>query len=507
LAVGLATFLLIWFYEEVIGPQFAEDVVADNEDPDADAEDASLDAEEGGLAVEEEGPAMDFWRSGQADVSGLREKVQPSLVTIEREDGRGTGFVIENGLVVTAYHVVPDGRKSTVIFQDGERAEVAGYFAYDPRHDVAVLRSNSKRTRKPLGLAPSLPAAGEPVASFRPGGGELLGKVMDAGNAEPRKFVAGRDFLRTTLNAVPGWSGSPVVNMQGQVVGVVSCAEGAHFKAAWIHFIGTGTGIVPVTTLRALLGFRYLDEAIQLDPGNAQRYHERANLHFHNGDLEEALADYTEAIRLKPDSAETYHDRGRTYARKGNLNKAVVDYTQAVELDREFIEAYRSRAKAYAARNDYDKAIADFTTVIQREAYDSRAFAGRGAVYAQMGQKDKAVADYHEAIRLKPMEAEMWQLRGAVCAAKGEHDKAISHLTKAIQLDARSVEAYCLRGAVHGARRDFHKAVADFTAAIRLDPTLTKLYHNRAAAYAEMGYKDSARLDRERAGEVGPGQE
>jgi hypothetical protein len=47
LAVGLATFLLIWFYEEVIGPQFAEDVVADNEDPDADAEDASLDAEEG----------------------------------------------------------------------------------------------------------------------------------------------------------------------------------------------------------------------------------------------------------------------------------------------------------------------------------------------------------------------------------------------------------------------------------------------------------------------------
>jgi len=76
---------------------------------------------------ESDSPAgEDSNQAGRDQPLGLREKVLPSLVIIQLDDGRGTGFVIEKGLVVTAYHVAPKGRKATVVFHDGERAQVVG---------------------------------------------------------------------------------------------------------------------------------------------------------------------------------------------------------------------------------------------------------------------------------------------------------------------------------------------------------------------------------------------
>jgi tetratricopeptide (TPR) repeat protein len=347
------------------------------------------------------------WSSGDAiadnenSESSLRQKVLPSIVTIQSDGGRGTGFVIENGLVVTAYHVAPTGQKTTVVFQDGERAKVVEHIACDPERDLAVLRIDTKRKLEPLELAGALPAVGEPVASFQPGGGELRGEVLDSGDEEVVLRIAGQVILRTTLKAVPGWSGSPVVNMEGRVVGIAIVLDGATFKAVGIHYIGSGTGAVPVTVLRALLGIPQLDEAIRLHPGSAERYHDRASLHCYNGDLDKAIADYAEAIRLKPEYAEAYCNRGQAYARKGDFDKAVADYTKAIDLGRKTFEEYQARAAAYDKKGD----------------------------------RSKALRDYTEAIRLKPQTPALYRLRCFVYAASGAHEQAIADLTEAIRLE------------------------------------------------------------------------
>src|SRR5208282_3118114 len=98
--------------------------------------------------------------------------------------GRGTGFVIEEGLVVTAYHVVSPGQQATVVFHDGERASMVEYVCSDAVRDVAVLRTQSKIKRQPLKLAASLPATGAQVAAFKPGGGELQGTVTAIGKGQ-----------------------------------------------------------------------------------------------------------------------------------------------------------------------------------------------------------------------------------------------------------------------------------------------------------------------------------
>jgi len=78
------------------------------------------------------------------------------------------------------------------------------------------------------------------------------------------------------------------------------------------------------------------------------------------GDLDKAIADYTQAIRLDPDLAEVYGVRGLAYSQKGDFDKAIADCNQAIRLGPDFAEAYTNRGVAYDNKGDLDKAFADW---------------------------------------------------------------------------------------------------------------------------------------------------
>jgi S1-C subfamily serine protease len=111
--------------------------------------------------------------------------------------------------VATAYHVV-SGRTVSVVLHNGECVKVVKVAAADPGKDVAILQIDDSKNVRPLPLASKLPEPSEHVASFRLDHGHLTGKVTGSGTL----------LVCTTLKVYPGWSGSPVVNMQGEVVGM-----------------------------------------------------------------------------------------------------------------------------------------------------------------------------------------------------------------------------------------------------------------------------------------------
>ena len=51
------------------------------------------------------------------------------------------------------------------------------------------------------------------------------------------------------------------------------------------------------------------------------------------GDLDRALADYTEAIRLNPRDALAYNNRGLLWREKGDVDRAIADLTDAIRID------------------------------------------------------------------------------------------------------------------------------------------------------------------------------
>ena len=165
----------------------------------------------------------------------------------------GSGFVIDKaGLVVTNYHVVGDARTVYVSFSnsDSMRAEIVGR---DASTDVALLKViASSRALKPLTLGDSdsvqvgdeVAAIGNPLGyerSITLGIVSALHRSLTSPGGAPIDRVIQTDAV---LNR--GNSGGPLLNAQGEVIGVSSAiAEGGP---------GTGnTGIgfaIPVNTVK-----------------------------------------------------------------------------------------------------------------------------------------------------------------------------------------------------------------------------------------------------------------
>ena len=166
----------------------------------------------------------------KARPGSLRIEQCPLTGSCEEPDGLGTGFIIQSDasgtLALTAYHVIFGARKLEAVGLDRARYPVS-VIGYDDGHDVALLKINvpSGRTLPALPLAPQPPKVGQSALAIGNGNGDFL--VSKSGRLVGLNVAASRaDFppgtLQLTAPLIPGDSGGPILNAQGEVMGVIS---------------------------------------------------------------------------------------------------------------------------------------------------------------------------------------------------------------------------------------------------------------------------------------------
>jgi S1-C subfamily serine protease len=144
----------------------------------------------------------------------------------------GSGFVVNsNGTILTNWHVVENAVKVTVSFEHSKTVE-AKVVGKDPSNDIAVLRIPTEGlTLHPLTLGnSSFAQVGDPVLAI--GNPFGLSRTLTTGiiSALQRKITAPNGFeidnvLQTDAPINPGNSGGPLLNAQGQVLGITSQIE------------------------------------------------------------------------------------------------------------------------------------------------------------------------------------------------------------------------------------------------------------------------------------------
>lgn len=178
-----------------------------------------------------------------------------------REPRVGSGVVIvDQGIILTNLHVVAGAKRLTVTFHDGLESEAVLVGAH-PENDLAVIRAKTLPDDLPaatLGMSGRLKPGDEVVAVGFPFG---IGPSVSAGvvSGLNREFRSpeGKRILTRLIQfdaaANPGNSGGPLVNMSGEVVGIVTAilnpTEARTFIgigfAATIEAAGGAVGIPP----------------------------------------------------------------------------------------------------------------------------------------------------------------------------------------------------------------------------------------------------------------------
>jgi S1-C subfamily serine protease len=159
---------------------------------------------------------------------------RPSIVKIEGQGCggivEGSGFVVAGNLVATNAHVVAGITKPYVIDDNGQHQAVPIWF--DPNLDFAVLRVNNL-AGQPLQFDTGTIARGTQggVLGY-PGGGPFTADtaaVLEEFTAIGRNIYnqgqTSRDVYAIQANVVPGNSGGPLVDLNGNVIGVVFAAS------------------------------------------------------------------------------------------------------------------------------------------------------------------------------------------------------------------------------------------------------------------------------------------
>jgi len=177
-----------------------------------------------------------------------------------QEAESGSGFIIDakKGFIATNNHVIEGAQKITVSLSDGRNLE-AKVIGADPRTDLAVLQISdvSNLTAVNLGDSTKVEVGESVVAIGNPGGNEFARSVTTGVISATNRTLdlqgeAGFDLLQTDAAINPGNSGGPLVNYQGQVIGINSA------KYAVTGFEGMGFSI-PISdampTIQQLIKF------------------------------------------------------------------------------------------------------------------------------------------------------------------------------------------------------------------------------------------------------------
>jgi S1-C subfamily serine protease len=315
----------------------------------------------------------------------LVKRVKPAVVAIATYDASGealmtgSGFFLRPGQVVTNLHVIRGAVRAEIKTLEGKGKifPVNGTLAVDEEGDLALLSVDmpAERVARSTELAKDLPDEGETI--FVIGNPlKLEGSVSDGIVSAVREVPNSYRIIQITAPISHGNSGSPVFNLKGQVLGVVTvkvtngqninlaiaAARVAELRVGKLQPLSElslkGKGDVAESLYRSGLdslwlgnydnAVGYFENAANKNPRRAETWVQVGYCKVKQGKTGEAIRAYQQALQLKPADPEIHNKLGDAYYYSGRLREAIESYTEAARLRPDCAETFYNLAVAYS---------------------------------------------------------------------------------------------------------------------------------------------------------------
>src|SRR5689334_17523947 len=346
----------------------------------------------------------------QDDLPDLVRRIKPSAVAIETFDARGeklsrgSGFFIDKDRVVTNRHVIDGAYRAEVHLNSGNNFPVKNVIAIDAEGDVALLRVDAPPNLvRPLSLDRTSPQEGESIVVIgNPFG--LEGSVTNGIVSAVRDIPGFGRIIQITAPISPGSSGSPVVNMHGQVIGVatlqITGGQSVNFaipSERIAQLDRTATENSPQQSLAELVTATSRNKRAK-----AVEYFRGGLTFLSKDDCQNALPYFQKATESDAGYAEAWAQAGFCHEKLGRHADAVEASKKAVSI-RPSPESYFNLGLANYYLKQYRESEQAYRQAIKLDPYNAAdAYYALGLTYRDWGQFDDEIQAYKHALRLKP---------------------------------------------------------------------------------------------------------
>ncbi len=134
----------------------------------------------------------------------------------------------------------------------------------------------------------------------------------------------------------------------------------------------------------------------------AQTHTAQGQTLLRSGKTEEALAEFDQAIAIDPHNAQALYSRAMIYQAEKQHQSAIDDFTAANGLTPQRAEPLLGRAISYLALDKVKEAAADLDEAVQADPQNGQIWSSRGLAYERLGDKTKAADCYARALSIRP---------------------------------------------------------------------------------------------------------
>jgi tetratricopeptide (TPR) repeat protein len=428
----------------------------------------------------------------ETDLTELVKVVQPSVATVVAYDvdsnvaNIGTGFFVNNnGHLITNYHVLVGKFRAEIKTADGSTYPIKSVVAENQATDlIKVLVDIPPEKVQWIEVSEEMPPVAQRVMVV----GSPMG--LEQSVSSVREIPGIGIFFQMSAPISPGSSGSPVVNMEGQVVGVASFQ---FLQGQNLNFAISGKSILDLKTNKP--GQTLSEWTYRISNQKPRLAGELCRKGFSfsiNGQNQKALQYFKKATENDPNNTTAWYGLGYCYAGKDSHNDAIKAYKQAIRTDPTNEISHFHLGNYYYKIGRYDEAIESYKKVVGINPDFEAAHFNLGIIYSEIGQLIDGKEAFQNVARINPAATKAHYNIGVSYAKLGHYQEAIDAYNKAVDINPEFVEAYFNLGVIFGELGLSKDQMEAFKQAIRINPDFAPGHFAIGHMYLNQGDKAAA---------------
>lgn len=390
-----------------------------------------------------------------AKAQSWAKKMTQGVITIKTfaEDGQLLGsangiFIDEQGTAIVTYSPLKGASRAVVIDAKGKEWAVESVIGANDMYDVAKIQTAAKKTTAiPLSATTAMTNAAVWLLPYKTGKTQP-GKVSGA-----EKFRETYDYYTLDMTAMEQYTGCPVMNDNGEAIGLMQTAAGEQKQTAYAVDVryAANMKMTGLSMNEPALQATHLAKALPAD------YHEAMLALYVAVSMmsDEEYADYLERfINAWPDKTDGYTQRARREMGRGNIDAAESDLRHAITLAGENSETTLLRqllSDCMLARNDTKGALAQLDSAL---THFSRPYnitvmpilQQHARLAMECKRYQHAINDMRDLVAIEPHNAELWAEKASYEIRVKLTDDALYSALQCINIAPDNSDGYLMAG-------------------------------------------------------------